>query len=134
MGIQHLGGEERGFRASELDLSPEQAKELESIQQTYFRETQMLRAQIFSKRIELRNHIKNPNATIRSIRSKYLEINEIESRFEEKALEYLIKVRTLLTPDQLRNWNPEEELPLLRLRIRGSEPMGHIHPRRRFNP
>ena len=124
MGIRHWREENRGYRASELNLSSDQAKELDLIQQVYFRETQLLRAQLLSKRLELREILTNPTTRIESIRSKYSEINEIQSRFEEKAIEYLIKVRNLLTSEQLKIWNPEEEFPLFRRMMRGVEPYG----------
>jgi Spy/CpxP family protein refolding chaperone len=130
MGMRHWRGEDRCCRASELNLSSGQVKELESIQQTYFRETQLLRAQLFSKRLELREILTNPNVKIESIRSKYSEINEIQCRFEERAIEYLIKVRHLLTPEQLKNWNPEEEFPLLRRIMHGPDSMGRMRPRK----
>ena len=128
--MRHWREENRGYRASELNLSPEQAKELDIIQQAHFRETQPLRAQLLSKRIELREFLKNQTTRIEAIRSKYSEINELESRFEEKAIESLLNVRNLLTPEQLRNWNPEEEFPLFRRMMRGVEPLGPMHPRR----
>ncbi len=130
MGMRHWRGENRGWRASELNLSSEQTKELDLIQQTYFRETQLLRAQLFSKRLELREILTNPTIKIESIRSKYSEINEIQSRFDEKAVEYLIKVRNLLTPEQLKSWNPEEEFPLFRRMMHGPDPMGPMRPRK----
>jgi len=130
MGMRHPMGEGRCCRASELNLSREQAKELELLQQVYFRETQLLRAQLFSKRLELREILTNPNVKIESIRSKSSEINEIQSRFEEKALEYLIKVRSLLNPEQLKSWNPEEEFPLLRRMMHGPDAMGPMRPRK----
>jgi Spy/CpxP family protein refolding chaperone len=130
MGMRHWREENRGYRACELNLSPEQAKELDIIQQAHFRETQLLRAQLLSKRLELREFLKNQTTRIEAIRAKYSEINELESRFDEKAIEYLIKVRNLLTPEQLRGWNPEEEFPLFRRMMRGVEPLGPMHPRR----
>jgi Spy/CpxP family protein refolding chaperone len=130
MGIRHWRGENRGWRASELNLSSDQAKELDLIQQVYFRETQLLRAQLFSKRLELREMLTNPTTKIEPIRSKYSEINEIQSRFEEKAIEYLIKVRNLLTLEQLKSWNPEEEFPLFRRMMHGPDPMGPMPPRK----
>jgi Spy/CpxP family protein refolding chaperone len=130
IGMRHWREENRGYRAWELNLSSVQAKELELIQQIYFRETQVLRAQLLSKRLELWEFLRNPTTRIESIRSKYSEINETESRFEEKAIEYLLKVRNLLTSEQLRSWNPDEEFSLFRRMMRGVEPMGPIHPRR----
>lgn len=130
MGMRHWRAADRGCRASEMNLSSAQIKELESIQQAYYRETQLLRAQLFSKRLELREILTNPNANTESIRSKYSEINEIQSRFEERALEYLIKVRHLLTPEQLKTWNPEEEFPFFRRIMSGPDSTG---PRLRKN-
>ncbi len=106
-------GETPCRRASDLDLSADQAKRLELIQQTYHRETQNLRTELFSKRLELRDSLINPTVKIESIRSKNAEINELQSRLDEKVLEYLIKIRTLLTQEQLKIWCPEQELPLL---------------------
>ncbi len=130
MEMRHWRGENRGFRASELNLSPEQAKELDIIREVHFREIQPLRGQLLSKRLELREYFKNQTTRIEVIRSKYSEINELESRFEEKTIEYLIKVRNLLTPEQLKSWNPEEEFPIFRRMMRGPEPIGPIYLRK----
>jgi Spy/CpxP family protein refolding chaperone len=130
MGMKHWRGENRGWRASELNLSADQSKELNLIQQTYYQETQLLRAQLLSKRLELREFLTNPTVKKESIRSKYSEINEIQSRFDEKAAEYLIKVRSLLTPEQLKSWNPEDEYPLSQLMMHGPNPMGPMRSRK----
>ncbi len=126
MGMRHWRGENRGWRASELNLSSEQTKELDLIQQTYYRETQLQRTQLLSKRLELREFLTDPTIKIEFIRSKYAEINEIQFRFEEKAAEYLIKVRNLLTPEQLKSWNSEEEYPLFQRMMHEHDPMGHM--------
>ncbi len=130
MGMKHWRGENRGWRASELNLSADQTKELNLIQQTYYQETQLLRATLFSKRLELREFLTNPTVKKEAIRSKYSEINEIQSKFEEKAVEYLIKVRNLLMPEQLKSWNPEEEFPFFQPMMQGPNPMGPIRPRK----
>lgn len=100
------------WRASELNLSLEQRKQLESIQQLFLRETQRIRAELFSKRLEFREMLINPNIKIEKVRSKYLEIDGLQSKLEEKVVEYLIQVRNLLTEEQIKNWCPEEEFPL----------------------
>jgi len=117
-------GEGPCWRASEINLSQEQRKSLDLVQQTYFREAQLTRAQLFTKRIELRELLTNPTATTESIRVKSLEIIELQSKQEEKAIEYLIKVRNLLTPEQLQNWCPEQEFPFFRQMMHGTDPMG----------
>ncbi len=102
------------LRASELNLSFEQRKQLESIQLIFLRETHRLRAELFSKRLEFRELLTDPNVKIEMVRSKYLEIDGLQSKLEEKAAEYLIQVRNLLTEDQIKNWCPEEEFALFR--------------------
>jgi len=102
------------WRASELNLSLEQRRQLESIQQVFLRDTQRIRAELFSKRIEFRELLTNPNIKIEMVRSKYLEIGGLQSKLEERAVEYLIQVRALLTEEQIKNWCPEEEFALFR--------------------
>ena len=134
MGMRKGRGEDPCWRAAELDLSREQRKNLEGIQQAYFREAQLLRAQLFTRRLELRELLVSPTVKIESIRSKNLEIIELESKQEEKSIEYLIKVRNLLTPEQLQKWCPEQEFPAFRHMMYGTGPMGPMHPRKTFPP
>ena len=124
MGMKKWRGEGPCWSASELNLSPEQKKGLSLIQQTYFREAQLIRAQLFTKRLELRELLIHPTIRIESIRAKYLEIIDLQSKQEEKAIEYLIKVRSLLTLEQLQSWCPEQEFPLFRQMMYGTGPLG----------
>ncbi len=107
-------GESPCWRALDLGPSRDQAMGLEQAQQAYLRETQLLRAEIFLKRLELKEILTNPASKGESILSKYSEMNQLQSKLEEKMIEYLIKVRSLLTPEQLKNWCPEQEFPLFR--------------------
>ena len=124
MGMRPWKGEGPCWSASELNLSQEQRKGLDLIQQTYLREAQLIRAQLFTKRLELRELLVNPTIKIDSIRMKFSEIIELQSKQEEKALEHLIKVRNLLTLEQLQNWCPEKEFPFFRQMMYGTGPMG----------
>ena len=123
MGMRPLKGDAKCWKASDLHLSQEQLKGLDSLQQAFFHETQLLRAQIFSKRLELRELLTNPTARVDSIRSKSAEISEHQARFEERSLEYLIKVRTLLGQEQLKDWCPEMEFPPFRRMMQGPDSM-----------
>ena len=124
MGMRPWKGEGPCWNASELNLSQEQRKGLDLTQQTYLREAQLIRAQLFTKHLELREFLINPNIKIESIRMKHLEIVDLRSKQEEKAIEYLIKVRNLLTLEQLQNWCPEQEFPSFRQMMYGPSPMG----------
>jgi Spy/CpxP family protein refolding chaperone len=134
IGMRKWGGESPCWRASDLDLSSEQRKSFELIQQAFFREAQLLRAQLFTRRLELRELFVSPTTKTELIRAKNSEIIELESKQEEKSVEYLIKVRNLLTPDQLQKWCPEQELPVFRHMMRGAGPMGPMYPRKIFPP
>jgi hypothetical protein len=130
MGMMHRRGEPPCFRASDLDLSPDQMKELELIQQSFFRDTQLLRAELFSKYFELKEYLTNPIIKIESIQAKNSEIILLRSKLEERTIHYLIKVRALLTQEQLKVWCPEQEFPTLRRMMRGPGLMGPMPPRR----
>jgi Spy/CpxP family protein refolding chaperone len=130
MGMKQQRGETQCLRASDLNLSKEQIRELELIQQANFQEIRFLRIQLFSKRLELREVLTNPTPRIESIRNKYWEINELQSKLDEKTIEYLIRLRTLLTQDQIRSWCPEKEFPFLREMMQGPGPMSPMHPRK----
>ena len=124
MGMRKWRGEGPCWSASELNLSQEQRKSLDLIQQTYFQEAQLFRLQLFTKNIELRELLTNPTTKVESIRVKYLEIIELQSKQEEKTIEYLIRVRSLLTLEQLKDWCPEQDFPAFRQRMHGPGPMG----------
>jgi len=134
MGMKKWRGENPCWGASELNLSQEQRKSFDQIQLAYFREAQILRLQLLTKNFELRELLINPTTTTESIRVKYLEIAELQSKQEEKAIEYLIKVRNLLTPEQLKNWCPEQEFPSFRHMMHGTGPIGPMHQRKAFPP
>jgi len=127
-------GEGQCWKASELDLSQEQRKSLDLIQQAYSREVQVLRLQLFTKRLELRELLTNPTTKTELIRGKYSEIIELRSKQEEKSVEYLIKVRGLLTHEQLKNWCPDQEFPAFRQMIHAPGPMGPMRPEKIFPP
>ena len=50
-GMRPWKGEDSCWRASELNLSEEQRKNLDLIRQTYFQDAQLIRTQLFMKRL-----------------------------------------------------------------------------------
>lgn len=122
-------GEHRCWTVSELDLSPEQAKALDLLGQTYFQEAKRYRIELFSKRLEIREYLTNPTVKAEVIQAKNGEIIELQSKMEEKTVEYLLKVRTLLTPEQLKVWCPEQEFPMHQRMMERPFPMGPPGPR-----
>jgi hypothetical protein len=123
MGMRPWRKDARCGRASELNLSPEQTKGLNVLQQTYFRDMQLLRAQLITKRLEFRELLTNPAVRMESIRTKYIEVTETQSKMEEKVMEYLVKIRSLLSHEQLKFWCPEQEFPFFQRMMPGHGPM-----------
>ena len=130
MGMRPWRGEDRCWKASDLTLSPDQSKGLELIQRDYFWETQVLRAELISKRLEIRDSLRNPAAKTEFIRSKYSEINALQTKLDEKTIDYLVKVRGMLTQEQLRSWCPELEIPFFRRMMRRPDLKGPMSPKR----
>jgi hypothetical protein len=128
MGRMHRRGELPCPRASDLNLSLDQAKELELIQQSSYREASLIRTELFSKYLELNEFLTDPLIKIESIRAKNAEIILLQSKLEERAIHYLIKVRTLLTQEQLRIWCPEREFLNSRRMMPRPGPMGPMGP------
>ena len=130
MGMRQWRMDEQCWKASDLNLTSDQAKALDLIQQAHFRETKLLRAEIFLRRLELREFLTNPAARAESIRSKYMELNDLQTRLEEKIIDHLVKIRGLLTSEQMKIWCPEQEIPFFRRIIQGTELMGPKSPRK----
>ncbi|OGP63274.1 MAG: hypothetical protein A2169_08560 [Deltaproteobacteria bacterium RBG_13_47_9] len=124
MGMRQWRKDDRCRRASELNLSSEQIKRLEPIEQTFSQEIRILRVQLFSKRLELREFLTNPIVKQESVRAKYGEMIELQSKLEEKVIDYLIKLRNLLTQEQLIIWCPEKEFPFFMDSMHGHHPRG----------
>ena len=110
MGGRPWRGEGRCPGALELNPSPDQAKALDQLSHSYLQETRRLRMELLSKRLELREFLTDPSVKSVAIRAKTSEIVELQSRLEETATDYLLKVRSLLTQEQLKNWCPEQDL------------------------
>jgi hypothetical protein len=128
MGRMHRRGELLCPRASDLNLSSDQMKELELIQQSFYREASPIRTELFSKYLELKEFLTDPIIKIESIRAKNAEIILLQSKLEERAIHYLIKVRALLTQEQLRIWCPEQEFLRSRRMMPGPGSMGPMGP------
>ncbi|MGQ9645334.1 MAG: Spy/CpxP family protein refolding chaperone [Thermodesulfobacteriota bacterium] len=133
-GMMHRRGAPPCFRASDLNLSPDQMKELEVIQQSFYREAHSIRTELFSKYLELKEFLTNPIIKIESIQAKNAEIIQLQSKLEERVIHYLIKVRALLTQEQLKIWCPEQEFPQSRRLMSGPMPRGPMRPTKPYPP
>ena len=128
MGGRHWRGGGRCPGASELNPSPDQAKALDQLAQSYIQETKRLRMELLSKRLELREFLTDPSVKSVAIHAKTSEIVELQSKLEQTATDYLLKVRNVLTEDQLKNWCPEQDLFMSQRMMERPHSMPHRPP------
>ncbi|MFQ6079542.1 MAG: Spy/CpxP family protein refolding chaperone [Thermodesulfobacteriota bacterium] len=104
----------------DLQLTEEQMEKLKSIEGRYLSDINPLRNDLLNKRYELRRLILNPTSKADDIRAKQEGAFVLETQIQEKVIDYQLKVREILTPQQFKVW-------ISRYRM-GAGPMrGHRH-------
>jgi Spy/CpxP family protein refolding chaperone len=88
----------------DLRLTNKQVQQMTSIQRRYLTDIRFLRNDLLNKRYNLQRLLSDPKAKSSEIRARQKEMFVLESQIEEKLLEYQLKVRDILTPDQFRLW------------------------------
>lgn len=90
-----------------LDLSAEQAEQIESIKNETKRAIIPVKAEIELKEIDLQNEMKKDNLDRAKIMKITKEINALELKIKETHIDEKLKVHSVLTPEQiekLRTW------------------------------
>jgi Spy/CpxP family protein refolding chaperone len=104
----------------DLRLTAEQVEKLKFIEGSYLNDITPLRNDLLNKRYELRRLISDPTSKADDIRAKQGEAFVLETQIQEKVIDYQLKVREVLTPEQFKVW-------ISRYRM-GAGPMrGHGH-------
>ena len=88
----------------DLQLKAEQVEKLRSIQTSYLSDINSLRNDLLNKRYELRRLISDPASKADDIRAKQEEVFVLEAHIQEMVIDYQLKVREILTPEQFRLW------------------------------
>ena len=91
-------------RPDDLQLTAEQMEKLKSIQRSYLDDISSLRNDLLNKRYELRRLILDPTSKADEIRAKQEEAFVLETQIQEKVIDYQLKVREILTPQQFKVW------------------------------
>jgi len=84
-----------------LEATPEQLKSLENLQRSFYKEISGLRNQHMNLRYELRSLLDSPNPDRRMILEKQNQFSGIQMKMDQISIQYLLKARALLTPEQL---------------------------------
>jgi len=85
---------------SNLNLSEDQKAQIETRQQVFAEEMSPLRDKLFSRRMELQELWSQPSPDQARISSKQQEIRDLQSEIQERATQYQLDCRELLTPEQ----------------------------------
>jgi Spy/CpxP family protein refolding chaperone len=88
------------YGLANLDLSPEQSAKIQALREARLKEVSPLRNQVFSKRAELRLLWVQINPDQDKIRTKQKEISRLRDQIQEKATQYRLELRKVLTPEQ----------------------------------
>jgi Spy/CpxP family protein refolding chaperone len=88
----------------DLHLTPEQVEKLQSVQGIYLNDIRSLRNDLLNKRYELRRLMSDPASKGDDIRVKQEEVFVLEAQIQEMVIDYQLKVREILTPEQFRLW------------------------------
>jgi Spy/CpxP family protein refolding chaperone len=95
-------GQDAYWKSSDLGLTETQKKTLENLQQAYSSEAFPLRMELMSLRFELRHLIRDPNVPSMTLLEQQRKISELQGKLESLSLSYQIKVRSVLTKEQLQ--------------------------------
>ncbi|NIS63526.1 MAG: periplasmic heavy metal sensor [Proteobacteria bacterium] len=125
MGMGH-GHHPRGL-PEDLRLTTEQMDRLKSIEDSYLNEIVPLRNDLLNKRYELRRLFLDPTSKTDDIRARQEEAFVLETQIQEKIIDYQLKVREVLTPEQFKVW-------ISRYRMGAGAMMGHHHGMRMMHP
>lgn len=106
------GGMQGGFGCgmnpnftSNMNLTDAQRADFQARYDAFTAEMNPLRDELFSKRMELRELWTKANPDQAKISAKQQEIRELQNQMQEKATDYQLECRQMLTPEQREKMN-----------------------------
>ena len=88
------------YFASNMNLTDDQKGQLQSRHEAFMAEMNPLRNELFSKKMELRELWTKANPNQAKISAKQQEIRELQNQMQERATEYQLACRQMLTTEQ----------------------------------
>jgi len=121
--VQRGKGGEHGrppcWQPGDLHMTAEQTEKLKSIQGSYLNEITALRNDLLNKRYELNKLMSNPTSKASDIKAKQEGVFALETQIQEKVIDYQLKVREILTPQQFKRWRSQGQFGQRRGSSRG---------------
>ena len=87
--------------AGELNLTKDQAKSIERIFSSYKKRISKYRKQLKKSEVELRKELRNPEAKKEDVLQLIDRIEDIKAGYTRTKVEMFLKVKDVLTPDQV---------------------------------
>ncbi len=87
-------------------LTPEQQTKFQELRQRFNDETAQLRGAMLAKRLELQSLWTNPKADPKAILEKEKEFRGLQDQMRDKAVQFKLEARKILTPEQLSQFGP----------------------------
>jgi Spy/CpxP family protein refolding chaperone len=92
------------YSLEKLDLSAGQREALNRIDEPHKTQILKQRNSLMLKRIELRELLRDAGADKQAIRNKAGEMGDIREALQKEMIDYQIRIRDILTPEQIRRW------------------------------
>jgi Spy/CpxP family protein refolding chaperone len=86
----------------QLNLTEEQMAKLQTIRESYLRDTLVWRNELVVKRFDLRDLLNDPQSDPNRVLAKQREISDLESKIQERTVLSQLEMRKILTPEQIR--------------------------------
>jgi zinc resistance-associated protein len=87
-------------------LTSEQQTKIQELRQKFNDETAQLRGTMLTKRLELQSLWRNPKADPKAILAKEKEFRGLQDQMKDKAVQFKLEARNILTPEQLSEFGP----------------------------
>ncbi len=87
-------------------LTPEQQNKFQELRRKFNDETAQLRGTILTKRLELQSLWTDPKADPKAIQAKEKELTTLQDQMRDKAVQFRLEARKILTPEQLAQFGP----------------------------
>jgi Spy/CpxP family protein refolding chaperone len=86
--------------------TPEQRTKFQELRQKFDDETAQLRGTTLTKRLELQSLWIDPKADPKAIQEKEKELRALQDQMRDKAVQFRLEARKVLTPEQLAQFGP----------------------------
>jgi zinc resistance-associated protein len=89
-----------------LNLAQDQSTKLNSLRQSFWKDTVAFNTRIDQKQLELNSLLLEPNPDSQKVVKLQKEISELQTQFNDKRINYQLESRKILTPEQIAQLPP----------------------------